>query len=188
MDLGMSGLMIETHHNPSVALSDAAQQLLPADLIRLLDNLTIRDLNLDQSQTSDIRHLRIKMDSIDEQLVELLSGRMNVARAIGDYKKEQISLGNGEKLKVNVNNNGKVNFGLRPEDFTLDENGPIKLKVELVELIGANTLINGKLENSDEVLVASISGVINEKKIGKNIKKKINLWNRIIIMPLMQKK
>ena len=88
MDLGMSGLMIETHHNPSEALSDAEQQLLPADLIRLLDNLTIRDLNLDQSQTSDIRHLRIKMDSIDEQLVELLSGRMNVARAIGDYKEE----------------------------------------------------------------------------------------------------
>ena len=44
-----------------------------------------------------------------------------------------------------------------------------KLKVELVELIGANTLIHGKLENSDEVIVASISGVINEKKIGKNI-------------------
>ncbi len=88
MDLGMSGLMIETHHNPSEALSDAAQQLLPSDLIQLLDNLTIRDLNLDLSQTSDIRDLRLKMDSIDEQLVELLSGRMNVARAIGDYKKE----------------------------------------------------------------------------------------------------
>ena len=88
MDLGMSGLMIETHHNPSEALSDAAQQLLPSDLIQLLDNLTIRDLNLDMSQTSDIRDLRLKMDSIDEQLVELLSGRMNVARAIGDYKKE----------------------------------------------------------------------------------------------------
>lgn len=88
MDLGMSGLMIETHHNPSEALSDAAQQLLPSDLIQLLDSLTIRDLNLDLSQTSDIRDLRLKMDSIDEQLVELLSGRMNVARAIGDYKKE----------------------------------------------------------------------------------------------------
>ena len=39
----------------------------------------------------------------------------------------------------------------------------------MVELIGANTLIHGKLENSDEVLVASISGVLNENKIGKNI-------------------
>ena len=84
-------------------------------------------------------------------------------------KKNKLALSNGAKLKVNSNHNGKVNVGLRPEDFTLDENGPIKLKVELVELIGANTLIHGKLENSDEVLVASISGVLNENKIGKNI-------------------
>jgi sn-glycerol 3-phosphate transport system ATP-binding protein len=95
------------------------------------------------------------------------SPAMNILK--GDCQKEEISLSNGAKLKVNSNHNGKVNVGLRPEDFTLDENGPIKLKVELVELIGANTLIHGKLENSDEILVASISGVINEKKIGKNI-------------------
>ena len=95
------------------------------------------------------------------------SPAMNILK--GDCQKEEISLSNGAKLKVNSNHNGKVNIGLRPEDFTLDENGPIKLKVELVELIGANTLIHGKLENSDEILVASISGVINEKKIGKNI-------------------
>ena len=95
------------------------------------------------------------------------SPAMNILK--GDCQKEQISLSNGAKLKVNSNHNGKVNIGLRPEDFILDENGPIKLKVELVELIGANTLIHGKLENSDEVLVASISGVLNENKIGKNI-------------------
>jgi len=58
---------------------------------------------------------------------------------------------------------------LRPEDFIMDDNGSIKLKVELVELIGANTLIHGKLENSNEVLVASIAGVISEDKVGKNI-------------------
>ena len=95
------------------------------------------------------------------------SPAMNILK--GDCQKEQIILINGAKLKVNSNHSGKVNIGLRPEDFILDENGPIKLKVELVELIGANTLIHGKLENSDEILVASISGVINEKKIGKNI-------------------
>jgi len=95
------------------------------------------------------------------------SPAMNILK--GESQKEQISLSNGAKLKVNSNHTGKVNIGLRPEDFTVNENGPIKLKVELVELIGANTLIHGKLENSDEVLVASISGVLNENKIGKNI-------------------
>ena len=63
-------------------------------------------------------------------------------------------------------------FNLMPY-LVKDESGKwlknSELKVELVELIGANTLIHGKLENSDEVLVASISGVLNENKIGKNI-------------------
>ena len=47
-------------------------------------------------------------------------------------------------------------------DFKIDENGPIKLKVELVELVGSDTLIHGKLDGSDEILIASIQGVIND--------------------------
>ena len=95
------------------------------------------------------------------------SPAMNIIN--GECKNKQISFGNGATLKTNSEHNGKVNVGLRPEDFKVDENGPIKLKVELVELIGANTLIHGKLENSEEVLVASIAGVVSESKIGKNI-------------------
>ncbi len=95
------------------------------------------------------------------------SPAMNIIK--GESKNKQIGFGNGATLKTNSEHNGKVNVGLRPEDFKVDENGPIKLKVELVELIGANTLIHGKLENSEEVLVASIAGVVSESKIGKNI-------------------
>ena len=39
MDLNMDGLMIETHYNPSAALSDAQQQITPKELGVLLDNL-----------------------------------------------------------------------------------------------------------------------------------------------------
>jgi chorismate mutase len=88
MDLGMDGLMIESHINPQVALSDAKQQLTPKDLTSLISSLKIRDLTLDKAQTLDLRDLRIELDSIDERLVELLSGRMNIAREIGEYKKE----------------------------------------------------------------------------------------------------
>jgi len=95
------------------------------------------------------------------------SPAMNIIN--GECKNKQISFRNGATLKTNSEHNGKVNVGLRPEDFKVDENGPIKLKVELVELIGASTLIHGKLENSEEVLVASIAGVVSESKIGKNI-------------------
>ena len=42
LDLGMNGLMIESHINPSVALSDAQQQLTPFALNELLSHLVYR--------------------------------------------------------------------------------------------------------------------------------------------------
>lgn len=39
LDLGMDGLMIESHYDPSIALSDAQQQLTPQALTALIDNL-----------------------------------------------------------------------------------------------------------------------------------------------------
>ena len=95
------------------------------------------------------------------------SPAMNILK--GECQSSQINLSSGAKLKTNSKHNGRVNVGLRPEDFTINEKGPIKLNVELVELIGANTLIHGRLENSNEILVASIAGVISENKIGNQI-------------------
>ena len=56
------------------------------------------------------------------------SPAMNIIK--GESKNNQIGLSNGAILKTNSDHNGKVNVGLRPEDFKVDENGPIKLKVE----------------------------------------------------------
>ena len=95
------------------------------------------------------------------------SPAMNILK--GECQSSQINLSSGAKLKTNSKHNGRVNVGLRPEDFTINEKGPIKLNVELVELIGANTLIHGRLENSNEILVASIAGVISDSEIGNQI-------------------
>ena len=95
------------------------------------------------------------------------SPAMNILK--GECQSSQVNLSSGAKLKTNSKHNGSVNVGLRPEDFTINEKGPIKLNVELVELIGANTLIHGRLENSNEILVASIAGVISESEIGNQI-------------------
>jgi len=95
------------------------------------------------------------------------SPAMNILK--GECQSSQINLSSAAKLKTNSKHNGSVNVGLRPEDFTINEKGPIKLNVELVELIGANTLIHGRLENSNEILVASIAGVISESEIGNQI-------------------
>jgi len=100
------------------------------------------------------------------------SPAMNILK--GECQSNQIKLSSGATIKANSKHNGEVNVGLRPEDFTIDEKGTIKLKVELVELIGANTLIHGRLENSNEILVASIAGVISDSKIGNHINLSFN--------------
>lgn len=87
MDLGMHGLMIESHCNPPTALSDADQQITPVQLQSLLKRLAIRDVHQGPQDPSNLEALRLRMDSIDEQVIELLQARMNLAREIGQYKK-----------------------------------------------------------------------------------------------------
>ena len=41
MSLNMDGIMIETHHNPKIAVSDSKQQVTPNQLAHILNDLTI---------------------------------------------------------------------------------------------------------------------------------------------------
>ena len=90
LDLGFEGLMIESHCNPSVALSDAKQQLTPSELSDLLYNqIVVRENDSDAPQWKEnIDQLRAKIDIIDENILYALGSRMNVSRQIGEYKKE----------------------------------------------------------------------------------------------------
>ena len=85
MDLGMEGLIIESHCDPDSAWSDAKQQVTPDILSYILNLLVIRDETV---TTENITELRKQIDSIDNDLIELLAKRMRVAREIGQYKKE----------------------------------------------------------------------------------------------------
>lgn len=88
-DMGMEGLMLESHIDPSCALSDAAQQLTPADLGTLLDRLVIRHENANNPEFENrLEMLRNRIDSIDNELLELLSSRVEIVKEIGKYKKE----------------------------------------------------------------------------------------------------
>ena len=89
LDLGLEGLMIESHCNPTVALSDAKQQLTPEALGQLLASLVVRDSDTDNKEYHDgIDQLRAQIDVIDENLLYSLSSRMAISRKIGQYKKE----------------------------------------------------------------------------------------------------
>jgi len=90
MDLGLEGIMIESHCNPDAALSDAKQQLTPAALQDLLENrIKVRDASSDDSEyQEEMARLRERIDIIDEGLLRAFAGRMDVSRRIGEFKRE----------------------------------------------------------------------------------------------------
>ncbi len=90
MDLGLDGLMVESHCDPSCALSDAAQQLTPEALIAMLQALVVRDAaTADEAFNENLSRLRAQIDVLDENLVFTLASRMKVSRQIGELKKAQ---------------------------------------------------------------------------------------------------
>ncbi len=90
MDLAYDGLMIESHIDPSEALSDARQQVEPSKLRDLLDGLVLRATGSSEpSFQRIIETLRTRMDDLDGRLLEVLQQRMVVARRIAQSKREQ---------------------------------------------------------------------------------------------------
>jgi chorismate mutase len=88
-DIGLDGLMIESHIDPSCALSDKEQQVTPADLAKILDKLVIRYASSEDPQFENkLENLRARIDSIDHEIMEVLAQRMGIVKQIGEYKKE----------------------------------------------------------------------------------------------------
>lgn len=85
MDLGMDGLIVESHCNPEKAWSDSSQQVTPDILDFILSILVIRK---ETQTTENITALRKQIDEIDNSLIDILSKRMRISREIGQYKKE----------------------------------------------------------------------------------------------------
>ena len=85
MDLGMDGLIIESHCDPDKAWSDAKQQVTPEVLDYILGLLVIRDETV---TTEGIHELRKQIDELDNSIMDILTKRMRVCREIGQYKKE----------------------------------------------------------------------------------------------------
>ena len=85
MDMGFSGLIVESHCSPDEAWSDAKQQVTPEVLDFILDRLVIRD---NVELTESLASLRKQIDEMDDNLMDLLTKRMRVSREIAQYKKE----------------------------------------------------------------------------------------------------
>jgi chorismate mutase len=89
IDLDFDGLMIESHIDPDNAWSDAKQQVTPARLKEMLDEIIWRkeDINSDEFHAA-LETLRQQINHLDDELMQILSQRMKIADKIGAYKKD----------------------------------------------------------------------------------------------------
>lgn len=85
MDMGFNGLMIEMHPAPPTALSDAGQQLTPAELREMVSALVIRE---GKAPDARLQELRAQIDELDAELLSVLERRMGVCEQIGRYKRD----------------------------------------------------------------------------------------------------
>lgn len=85
LDMGFDGFIIESHCDPDQAWSDKSQQVTPEVLEFILNTLVLRD---ESCTTESLQLLRKQVDSIDNELLEILNKRMRVTDEIGQFKKE----------------------------------------------------------------------------------------------------
>lgn len=90
LDLTFDGLMIESHFDPDNAWSDAQQQITPFVLKSILDNLVIRSSKIyNDDVLLKFQELRLKIDSLDESILQRIGERMDLIELLGEIKKEK---------------------------------------------------------------------------------------------------
>jgi chorismate mutase len=140
-DMGMDGLMIESHIDPSCALSDAAQQLTPADLAKLLDKLVIRfETANNPAFENQLDVLRNRIDAIDTELLEILSTRVDTVKKIGQYKKENnvtaLQINRWAQLmedRVNIGKKFDLNETFVKTIFQLIHEDSVRMQTEIMD-------------------------------------------------------
>ncbi len=77
----------------------------------------------------------------------------------GKLANGNVTLANGAVVPCESSYRGDVKIGLRPEHLIVDSAGTIELEVGFTEPLGANTLMHGRLQQTESVMTASLIGV-----------------------------
>jgi len=89
LDLDMQGLMIESHLDPSVAWTDAKQQVTPAALAEMVSKFSLRKPESKNEEFTDkLADLRKEIDKIDDLVLQKLAERMSITQKIGEFKRD----------------------------------------------------------------------------------------------------
>lgn len=89
LDMDMQGLIVEAHIDPSKAWTDAKQQITPASLQQMLEDIALRSPESDNPAFDDkLNELRSQIDKIDDSLIQQIAERMNIVDKIGEFKRD----------------------------------------------------------------------------------------------------
>lgn len=89
LDLDMQGLMIESHLDPSIAWTDAKQQVTPAALAEMVGKFSLRKPESKNEEFTDkLADLRKEIDKIDDLVLQKLAERMSITQKIGEFKRD----------------------------------------------------------------------------------------------------
>ncbi|MFD0963522.1 chorismate mutase [Pseudofulvibacter geojedonensis] len=124
LDLNYDGLMVETHHTPDQAWSDAKQQVTPETLVQMMIDLKVRKkATSSEDYLQKLSLLRANIDVLDEKLIDIMGQRMGVSDQIGILKKES----NVSILQTNRWNEILGKMILRGEESGLSEEFTLKV-------------------------------------------------------------
>jgi|TARA_B110000977_G_scaffold79689_1_gene106967 chorismate mutase len=91
VQLGMDGLMIETHPNPPKAWSDAKQQVTPDHLKKIVNAINANEVNRDIKH-EELEILRKTVTSSDDDMLKEIAHRMKIVEKIATFKKENSAM------------------------------------------------------------------------------------------------
>tara|TARA_B110001469_G_C9640115_1_gene321775 strand:- start:1973 stop:3013 length:1041 start_codon:yes stop_codon:yes gene_type:complete len=91
VQLGMDGLMIETHPNPPKAWSDAKQQVTPDHLKKIVNATNANEVNRDIKH-EELEILRKTVTSSDDDMLKEIAHRMKIVEKIATFKKENSAM------------------------------------------------------------------------------------------------
>jgi len=87
LDIDMDGMMVETHHDPDNAWSDAAQQVTPSVLADITKKLSLKtEYSTNKNFEEKLNGLRKQIDEVDGDILDALKRRMDVVEQIGTAK------------------------------------------------------------------------------------------------------
>jgi len=140
IDLDFNGLMIESHFNPSQALTDKAQQLTPLELNELIEALNWKATSDNTKHFNQhLTEYREEINQIDDKLIKLMASRMHYAKQIGELKQEHgVTILQEDRWKSVISrlvNTGKVhdlNATFIEDLMDLVHNESIRLQGQLI--------------------------------------------------------